>query len=191
MYYTEDSEFNKNCLFDYTAYAIHKSYWFRDDQTPIAYMNSDNGYDVEIGVGSEYPCVIETNVPETPDFDCAIPYEYHTNYLYAPNKTNGMIVRRVHVTTMQNFNASLFIGVDIDHNDNPIVFRHFIEYNAPDRSDADNIFYDTEDRGDTTVSNRLLTEDATHVQVRVKQYCYSSQAEILAIVLEYGENSAL
>lgn len=191
MYYHEDGDTNDQCLYDYAAYAIHRSYWFRDNQTPIAYMNSDNGYDVEIGVGSEYPCVIETEVLDSSDFDCAIPYEYHTNYLFAPNKVNGMIVRRVHVTTMQHFNSSLFVGLDLDHRDNPIVFRHFVEYEPAETTDADNVFYDTEDRGSTTLDNRILTANIRQAQIRVKQYCYKNQAEIMALSLEFGENTVL
>lgn len=191
LYYHEDGDTNDSCLYDYTSYAAHRSYWFRDENTPIAYMNSDNGYDVELGVGSEYPCVIESEVQDSPDFDCAVMYEYHTNYMSAPNKINEMIVRRVHVTSAQDFDASLFIGLDVDHKDNPIVWRRFIQYNEPDKNDADDIFYDTEDRGSKTVSARILTNDVTLVQLRVKQFCYNSQAGILQLGLEYGEASNL
>lgn len=191
LYYREKGDTNSSCLYNYTSYATHRSYWFRDENTPIAYLNSDNGYDVELGVGSEYPCVIETEVQDSSDFDCAIVYEYHTNYMAAPNKINEMIVRRVHVTSMQDFDASIFIGLDVDHKDNPIVWRRFIEYNEPDREDADDIFYDTEDRGSKTVSARILTNDVRLVQLRVKQFCYDSQAGVLQLGLEYGEASNL
>ena len=88
---------------------------------------------------------------------------------------------------MQDFNSSIFIGLDVDHKDNPIVWRRFIEYNEPDRNDADDIFYDTEDRGSKTVSARILTNNVRLVQIRVKQFCYESQAGILQMGLEYGE----
>ena len=191
LYYHEDGEENNFCLYDYTNYATQRSYWYRDDNTPIAYINSDNGYDVELGVGSQYPCVIEAEVQDSGDFDCAIAYEYHTNYMSAPNKVNNIIVRRVHVTSMQDFNASLFIGLDVDHKDNPIVWRRFIEFNEPDRTDSDDIFYDTEDRGSKTVSARILTDNVNLVQIRVKQFCYNSQAGILQMGLEYGEATNL
>lgn len=191
LYYREEGDHNNSCLYDYTSYATHRSYWYRDDNTPVAYMNSDNGYDVELGVGSEYPCVIEADVQGSSDFDCAIVYEYHTNYMSAPNKSNSIIVRRVHLTSMQDFDASIFLGLDIDHKDNPIVWRRFIEYNKPDSTDANDIFYDTQDRGSTTVSARILTNDADLVQLRVKQFCYDSQAGILQMGLEYGEATNL
>lgn len=223
LYYHESGETNDSCLYNYASYAIHKSYWYRDSNTPIAYMNSDNGYDVEIGVGSEYPCVVEAEVfndpktifyyppseidPETEepypvepveltvyggsDFGCSIVYEYHTNYLSTPSKVNSIIVRRLHVSSMQDFNASIFIGLDVDHKDNPIVFRRFIQYNAPDTTDATDIFEDTEDRGPAFVSARILTDDVRLAQLRVKQFCYESQAAILQIGLEYGESSNL
>ena len=187
FYYHEKGEENNSCLYNYVNYAQHRSYWFGDQNTPIAYVNSDNGYDIELGVGSEYPCVIETEVQGSADFDCSIVYEYHTNYMAAPNKINEMIVRRVHVTSMQDFNSSIFIGLDVDHKDNPIVWRRFIEYNEPDRNDADDIFYDTEDRGSKTVSARILTNNVRLVQIRVKQFCYESQAGVLQMGLEYGE----
>ena len=191
VYYHEEGETNSECLYNYTSYATHRSYWFRDSNTPMAYINSDNGYDVELGVGSEYPCVIEAEVQDTGDFDCAIVYEYHSNYMSAPNKINEIIVRRVHVTSMQDFDGSIFIGLDVDHKDNPIVWRRFIEYNKPDESDAEDIFYDTEDRGSKTVSARILTSNVSLVQLRVKQYCYKSQASILQLGLEFGEATNL
>ena len=109
----------------------------------------------------------------------------------APNKINEIIVRRVHVTSMQDFDGSIFIGLDVDHKDNPIVWRRFIEYNKPDESDAEDIFYDTEDRGSKTVSARILTSNVSLVQLRVKQYCYKSQASILQLGLEFGEATNL
>lgn len=187
LYYHEEGNTNESCLYNYTNYAIQRSYWFSDKNTPIAYMHSDNGYDVEIGVGSEYPCVIEAEVQDQGDFDCAIIYEYHSNYMSAPSKVNDIIVRRVHVTSMQDFDASIFIGLDVDHKDNPIVWRRFIQYNAQDRTDSEDIFYDTEDRGSKTVSARILTDNVNLVQIRIKQFCYNSQAGILQMGLEYGE----
>ena len=183
--------YNNQCLYDYTSYATHSSYWFRDDNTPVAYMNSDVGYDVEIGVGSEYPCVIEAEVLNSSDFDCAIAYEYHTRYVTTPGKSSKLIVRRVHVTSLQDFNASLFIGLDINHEDNPIVWRRFIAYNAPVKSDADDVFADTENRGSKEVSVRITTNNTDMAQIRVKQYCYRSQAGILRMSLEYGEANNL
>lgn len=187
LYYHEEGDTNNECLYNYTNFKQHRSYWFRDGNTPLAYLNSDQGYDVELGVGSEYPCVIEVEVQDRGDFDCSIVYEYHTNYMAAPNKINEMIIRRVHVTSMQDFNASIFIGLDVDHKDNPIVWRRFIEYNERDSDDADDIFYDTQDRGSKTVSARIVTNDARLVQLRVKQFCYESQAGILQMGAEYGE----
>ena len=154
-------------------------------------MNSDVGYDVEIGVGSEYPCVIEAEVLNSSDFDCAIAYEYHTRYVTTPGKSSKLIVRRVHVTSLQDFNASLFIGLDINHEDNPIVWRRFIAYNAPVKSDADDVFADTENRGSKEVSVRITTNNTDMAQIRVKQYCYRSQAGILRMSLEYGEANNL
>lgn len=182
---------NDKCLYDYTSYATHSSYWFRDDNTPVAYMNSDVGYDVEIGVGSQYPCVVEAEVLNSSDFDCAIAYEYHTRYVSAPGGSNKLIVRRVHVTSLQDFSASIFIGLDRNHHDNPIVWRRFIAYNAPETSDADDVFTDTENRGSTEVSCRITTNNTEMAQIRVKQYCYRSQAGILSMSLEYGEQSNL
>lgn len=191
LYYYINGESNNQCLYDYTDYATHSSYWFRDNNTPVAYMNSDNGYDVELGVDSEYPCVIESEVQNSPDFDCAIAYEYHTRYIPTPAHNNALIIRRLHVTSLQDFNASLFIGLDYEHEDNPIVWRRFITYNAPDTSDADDVFGDTENRGSKKVNVRIITDRIDLAQIRVKQWCYRSQAGILEMGFEYGEASNL
>ena len=191
LYYHTDGDTNDMCLYDYYAYATHKSYWFRDNNTPIAYMNSDTGYDVEIGVGSEYPCVIEAEVGNTGDFDCAIEYEYHTNYIPTPAGYNNIIVRRIYATSMQDFNASLFLGLDVDHKNNPIVWRRFITANNNDSDDANYIFRDTGSKGSTTVKARILTADADMAQIRLKQYCYNSQASILKCGFQYGEGPDL
>lgn len=191
VYYHTDGDSNNMSLYDYYNFAVHKSYWFRDGNTPIAYMYSDKGYDVEIGIGSEYPCVIEAEVGDSGDFDCAIEYEYHTNYIPTPSTYNGIIVRRVYVTSMQDFNASIFIGLDVDHRNNPIVWRRFISANMNDRDDANYIFRDTGLKGSTTVKARILTTDADMAQIRIKQYCYDSQASILKCGFQYGEGNDL
>lgn len=191
VYYHTEGDTNNMCLYDYYTYAIHKSYWFRDNNTPIAMMYSDTGYDVEIGIGSEYPCVIEAEVGDSGDFDCAIEYEYHTNYIATPTTYNNIIVRRVYVTSMQDFNSSIFIGLDVDHENNPIVWRRFVAANENNRDDANYIFRDTGAKGSTTVKARILTADADMAQIRIKQYCYNSQASILKCGFQYGEGPDL
>ena len=92
---------------------------------------------------------------------------------------------------MQDFNASLFLGLDVDHKNNPIVWRRFITANNNDSDDANYIFRDTGSKGSTTVKVRILTADADMAQIRLKQYCYNSQASILKCGFQYGEGPDL
>jgi hypothetical protein len=208
-YNVNNKGYNERCLLDYTNYAIHKSYWYRDGNTPIAYMNSDNGYDREIGVGSQYPCVIEAEsgysdfAESDPDTgqrltpgNCIV-YEYHTGYLASPSKLNSLIVRRLHVVTLQDFASSLFIGMDVDHKNIPMVFRAFIPKLDVEDKNPEGIF-DPETIGDVilqvgswNVDIPTLTDQVGFVQIRLKQYCYDGQAEIASASFEYGEESGL
>lgn len=190
VYYTENGTENDSCLIDYTQYAQQKSYWYHDTNTPIKIMYSDSGYDIELGIGSEYPCVIQ--VEDTlRDFDCAIEYTYYTRYLSSPNRLDGVIARRVHVTTLQSFNSSIYIGIDYDHSNRPIVWRRFVS--VPDKGPdlPEDIFGDDTEAGATNISARILTKGTHFVQIRLKQYCYDYQAEILQVGLEYGNNTNL
>lgn len=190
FYHTTDSDKNDACLIDYTQYSRQKSYWYYDTNTPVKMMYSDDSYDIELGIGSEYPCVIEAE-NTLRDFDCAIEYVYYTEYLNTPNALDGMIVRRVHVTTLQDFHSSIYVGLDYNHNNKPIVWRRFVT--AAERGDymPEDVFSDDEEVGATTISLRVLTTDSEFCQIRIKQYCYDYQAEILRLSLEYGNRTNL
>lgn len=185
LYYPSSGRQNSECLINYTQYAQQKSYWYHDVNTPVKFMNSDSGYDVELGVGSEYPCVIQAE-DGLRDFDCAIGYLYYTRYLNAPNRMDGLITRRVHVTTLQDFNSSMFIGLDYDHSNKPIVWRKFISKGSRGEELPEDVFGDDNEVGATNLSIRILTTKTHFVQIRLKQYCYDYQAEILQVGLEYG-----
>ena len=191
VYYHEDGSSNNKSLYCYYTYAAQKSYWFHDINTPISSMNSDKGYDVEIGVGSEYPCIIEAEADGSSDFDCAIEYEYHTNYIGTPGTYNRMIVRRVYVTSTQDFNGSLYIGLDIDQEDRPIVWRRYIQADPVRKDNPSYIMRNTDSKGLYTAKARILTSDADMAQIRIKQYCYNSQAHILKCGFQYGEGADL
>lgn len=190
VYYTEEGTDNDSCLIDYTQYAQHKSYWYHDVNTPVKIMFSDSGYDVELGVGSEYPCVIRAEEGLT-DFDCAISYTYYTRYLTAPNRLDGMIARRVHVSTLQTFNSSIYIGVDYDHSNKPLVWRRFVTVQDRGEDLPEDIFGDDTESGAKTVSIRILTKGTHFVQIRLRQYCYGFQSEVLQVGLEYGTSTNL
>lgn len=190
LYHTVEGDKNDACLIDYTQYSRQKSYWYYDTNTPVKVMYSDDAYDVEFGIGSEYPCVIEAE-SSLRDFDCAIEYVYYTEYLNTPNALDGMIVRRIHVTTLQDFHSSIYVGLDYNHNNKPIVWRRFVT--ATEKGDylPEDIFSDDGEVGATTISLRVLTTDSEFCQIRIKQYCYDYQAEILRLSLEYGNRTNL
>lgn len=189
-YHLDGSGDNDSCLVDYTQYAQQKSYWYHDVNTPIKQMYSDSSYDTELGIGSEYPCVVEAE-DTLRDFDCAIEYLYYTRYLGSPNRLDGLIVRRIHTTTLQDFNSSIYIGLDYDHNNKPIVWRRFITATEKGTFLPEDVFDDDQETGATNISIRILTANTHFCQIRLKQYCYDYQAEILQTGLEYGNAANL
>lgn len=186
----DHGEYNNECLIDYVNIPQHRSYWFRDTNTPIAYAFTDMGHNIQVGVGSEYPCSIFIE-EGFKDFDCAIEYIYYTKYLTTPDKIDGTIVRRLHLTTLQDFNSSVFIGLDYDHNNTPIVWRRFITKQSDGIYTPEDIFGDDKQSGSYTTSVRILTHRTRYVQIRLKQYCYDYQAEILRVGLEYSNATKL
>lgn len=190
VYYNDEEEENTKALIDYVSIPAHKSYWYRDNNTPVAYGLSDAGYNINMAVHSQYPCLfyIEDSLH---DFDCAILYEYYTKYISTPDRLDHCIVRRIHVTTLQTFQSSVFIGLDYDHNNHPIVWRKFITPTEPGNFAPEDIFGDDQESGATNLDIRILTTDTRFVQLRLKQYCYDFQAEILMVGFEYGNRTVL
>lgn len=190
MYYTPDAGENSECLIDYATIPQHKSYWFRDNNTPIAYTMIDMGTDHYFGIHSDIPALVRLD-STLKDFDCAILYEYYTKYIGTPDRLDHTIVRRIHVTTLQTYQSSVFVGLDYDHNNKPIVWRKFITPTVPGTFEAEDIFGDDGESGATNLDIRILTDDTRFVQLRLKQYCYDFQAEILQLGFEYGNRTVL
>lgn len=190
LYYNTDSDENTEALIDYVSIPAHKSYWFRDNNVPVAYGLSDAGYNINMAVHSQYPCIFYLE-DSLQDFDCAILYEYYTKYVSTPDRLDHCIVRRVHVTTLQTFQSSVFVGLDYDHNNHPIVWRKFITPTTPGNFAPEDIFGDDQESGATNLDIRILTTDTRFVQLRLKQYCYDFQAEILMVGFEYGNRTVL
>jgi len=181
---------NTMSLVDYATVPQHRSYWFRDQNTPVISTCIDDASNFYMAVHSEYPVmfIIDESLK---DFDCAILYEYYTKYIGVPNRLDHTIVRRIHVTTLQTYQSSVFIGLDYDHNNKPIVWRKFITPTVKGTFYPDDIFGDDEESGATNLDLRILTTDTRFVQIRLKQYCYDFQAEILQVGFEYANRTTL
>lgn len=190
VYYNDEDEENTKALIDYVSIPAHKSYWYRDNNVPVAYGFSDAGYNIGMAAHSQYPCLFYLE-ESLHDFDCAILYEYYTKYVSTPDRLDHCIVRRIHVTTLQTFQSSVFIGLDYDHNNHPIVWRKFITPTIPGSFAPEDIFGDDQESGATNLDIRILTTDTRFVQLRLKQYCYDFQAEILMVGFEYGNRTVL
>lgn len=190
MYYTPDNGDNSECLVDYATVSQHRSYWYRDNNTPVAYTTIDMATDNYFAIHSEYPALMKID-STLKDFDCAILYEYYTKYIGTPDRLDHCIVRRIHVTTLQTYQSSIYIGLDYDHNNSPIVWRKFITPTAPGSFENEDIFGDDGESGATNIDIRILTDDTRFVQLRLKQYCYDFQAEILQLGFEYGNRTTL
>lgn len=181
---------NTMCLVDYANISQHRSYWFRDQNTPVLSTCIDVASNFYMAVHSEYPAMMI--IDETlKDFDCAILYEYYTKYIGTPDRLDHTIVRRIHVTTLQTYQSSIYIGLDYDHNNKPIVWRKFVTPTVKGTFAPEDIFGDDEESGATNLDIRILTTDTRFVQIRLKQYCYDFQAEILQVGFEYANRTTL
>lgn len=190
FYVGDEDATNTISFVDYANLAQHRSYWFRDNNTPVQCTYVDGSSDFYMAVHSQAPIMMILD--ETlKDFDCAILYEYYTKYIGTPNRLDHTIVRRVHVTTLQTFQSSVFIGLDYDHNNTPIVWRKFITPTQKGNFAPEDIFGDDNESGATNLDVRILTTDTRFVQIRLKQYCYDFQAEILQVGFEYANRTTL
>ena len=189
-FYAGDDGHNTMSLIDYATIPQHRSYWFRDQNTPVSSTYIDDATNFYMAVHSEYPCMFIIDEGLT-DFDCAILYEYYTKYISTPDRLDHTIVRRVHVTTLQTYQSSVYIGLDYDHNNKPIVWRKFITPTVKGTFNPEDIFGDDEESGATNLDIRILTTDTRFVQLRLKQYCYDFQAEILQLGFEYANRTTL
>ena len=189
-FYIGSDGHNTMSLVDYATIPQHKSYWFRDQNTPVISTNIDVAANFYMAVHSEYPCMFILD-ESLNDFDCAILYEYYTKYISTPDRLDHVIVRRIHVTTLQTYQSSVYIGLDYDHNNKPIVWRKFITPTIKGTFAPEDIFGDDEESGATNLDIRILTTDTRFVQIRLKQYCYDFQAEILQVGFEYANRTTL
>lgn len=189
-FYVGHDGHNTMSLIDYATIPQHKSYWFRDQNTPVTSTYIDDAADFYMAVHSEYPVMFIMD-ESLKDFDCAILYEYYTKYIGTPDRLDHVIVRRIHVTTLQTYQSSVYIGLDYDHNNKPIVWRKFIAPTVKGTFYPEDIFGDDEESGATNLDIRILTTDTRFVQIRLKQYCYDFQAEILQVGFEYANRTTL
>lgn len=189
-YAPNDDGENTESFIDYVSVSAHRSYWYRDQNTPVTSTCIDQSSDMMIACHSEYPCMMLLD-EGLRDFDCAILYEYYTKYIGTPDRLDRTIVRRVHVTTLQTYQSSLYIGIDYDHNNKPIVWRKFIKPTEPGTFEPEDIFGDDEESGAANINIRILTNNTRFVQVRLKEYCYDFQAEILQVGFEYANMTTL
>ena len=189
-FYVGSDGHNTMSLVDYASIPQHRSYWFRDQNTPVTSTCIDVASNFYMAVHSEYPAMFILD-ESLKDFDCAILYEYYTKYIGVPNRLDHVIVRRIHVTTLQTYQSSVYIGLDYDHNNKPIVWRKFITPTVKGTFYPEDIFGDDEESGATNLDIRILTTDTRFVQIRLKQYCYDFQAEILQVGFEYANRTTL
>lgn len=190
FYYSPDGSENTESFVNYVSIPAHRSYWYRDQNTPVNSTCIDEAGDMLIAGHSEYPCMMLLD-STLKDFDCAILYEYYTKYIGTPDRLDHVIVRRIHITTLQTYQSSVYVGLDYNHNNKPIVWRKFITPTQNGQFEPEDIFGDDEESGATNLDIRILTDDTRFVQIRLKQYCYDFQAEILQVGFEYANRTTL
>lgn len=158
--------------------------WYLDINTPVSSAVASKKSEEIYAIHSEVPSIMSVDASFT-DFDSYIEMEYDTAYRTPAEIDGWLYVRRVHVHELSNSNHSIFIAVDPDHTDSPVVYRRYVEKGGPSEANPDAVFKHTAEDGITVISIPLYLKCRSY-QVRVKRYVYKDSAETLGISVEYG-----
>lgn len=165
--------------------------WYLDTNTPVSSAVADKRTNAIYAVHSEVAAVMDMDSQFT-DFDSYIEMEYHTQYRLPTTATaeGWCYVRRIHVHEIANSTHSLYIGVDIDHQDRPYVWRYYVEATVNQDVNPDAIFPQAAEAGNVTVSIPAYIK-CRRYQVRLKRYCYKDTAEVTGANIEYDNKDAI
>jgi hypothetical protein len=190
MYFSFDGVVPDSCLY-YYAELEGQLPWYMDVNTPISSAVASKDDKTIYAVHSQVPSTMEVDAAFT-DFDSYIVLEYHTQYRIPPTSdpSGYTILKRLHLHEIVDTTHSVFIGLDIDHQDTPIVWRRFVEAISNEVPNPDAVFQHTAEPG-TSVIDIMMYVRCRNYQVRLKRYCYKDQGEVLGVQMEYGNKEAI
>ena len=183
---------NSISLVDYTSISQHKSYWYMDSQTPFRAYSYDKNGDYLFLVHSQMPVLLKGDDDIIADMGCAIPFVYHTKYITANSRSDEIIVRRLHIHALQQYPSCLHVGLDLDHSNHPLLWTKYL---VPKQFGSDyGLRFQDETSNEATSAQldiRILTDDCKYAQLRLYQYCFNQQAEIMMMGMEYASKTVL
>lgn len=163
--------------------------WYLDTNTPVSSAIPAKDSNRIYAVHSEVATTMELDSQFT-DFDSYIELEYNTQYR-TPDDVNGWVyVKRIHIHEIANSTHSIYVGLDVDHQDNPTVWRKFVNAVTDKTVNPDAIFPHSAEPGNAVISIHCHIKCRAY-QVRLKRYCYKDTGEIMAISTEFGNKDAI
>lgn len=190
VYCSFDGQENDRCLYYYSALE-GKLPWYMDIDTPVNSGVVSTDSEKLYAMHSQTASVMEVDSQNT-DFDSYIVLEYHTQYRIPPTSdpSGFTYVRRLHLHEFIGDTHSVFLALDIDHQDRPIVWRRYIEGEKKPDVNPDAIFQHTAEPGITVISIPMYVKCRSY-QIRFKRYCYRTSGEITAAQVEYGTKQSI
>lgn len=190
LYYSSNGQYIDSCLYYYSELEGRLP-WYQDIDTPVSSAVVDDKTETLYAIHSQVATTMEID-SEFKDFDSIIRLEYHLQYT-VPSTTSPdgwSIVRRIHTHIIANSTHSIFIALDIDNQDRPIVWRRLVEEQEKPEFNPDAIFPQTAETGEVVISIPTYVRCRKY-QVRILRYCYKDRAEITGIGIEYGNKDAI
>lgn len=163
--------------------------WYHDKNTPVLWAVPDKTTDKLYAMHSQVTSFMELEQQFT-DFDTYIELEWNSQYRTPDDPSGEIFIRRLHLHELANSTHSIFIGIDTDHKDNPVVYRRYIPATVDNVVNPDAIFQQTAEAGVAVVSIGMYLR-CRRYQVRLKRYCYKDVAEVLGVSIEYGDKDPL
>lgn len=168
-----------------------QSPWYMDDNTPVKWVIGDQDSDTLFAAHADYPAIyIIDHEDQYTDFDSMIVMEYHTQYKSPTSLMGHVTIRRVQAKLIASYTNSWFIGVDLDHRNEPAVWRKVVRGNENRGDNPEALFGDTADAGSETV-NLFMRARCRDFNIRVKTFNYRANTELLLLVAETGGKEPL
>lgn len=163
--------------------------WYLDRNTPVSSAVALTSNEGIIAIHSQVPSVMDVDSQFT-DFDSGIVMDYATQYR-TPGDINGWLyVRRLHIHEITNSTHSTYVALDIDHQNQPVVYRRFVEQTVVPTTNPDAIFQGIAEDGIQIIDINMYIKCRSY-QLRFHRFCYKDQAELLGASIEYGDKPAL
>lgn len=165
--------------------------WYFDNNTPISSAVANKKTGEIFAMHSQVAALMNMDQQFT-DFDSIIKLEYNTQYRVPSTASpdGWCYVRRIHVHEIANSTHSLYVGLDIDHKDKPIVWRRYVRASVDPAVNPDAVFQHTAEPGNVVISIPMYVK-ARRYQVRIVRYCYKDTAEVMGVSVEYDNKDAL